>query len=951
MTVRFRLYAVGLVVALLSAGGLVAAPAIQDPAAQAGRTTLDRPIPLDPSITSGRFDNGLRYYIRANNEPEHRAELRLVVNVGSIVEDADQQGLAHFLEHMAFNGTKNFPKAALVDFMESIGMRMGPSVNAFTSFDETVYMLQVPTDRAGVLETSFQILEDWAHNLSLEGEEIDKERGVIVEEWRLRRGAGARMQDKQFPILLQGSQYADRLPIGKTDIIESFPHDRLRKFYQDWYRPDLMAVVAVGDFDSSAVEGLIKKHFGSIPAATSPRPRPAFEVPDHERTLFAIATDPEATSSSVAVYGMMDVRDQTTFASYRQLLVERLFSGMLSSRLSDLTQKPDAPFMFAGAGRGRFVRTKEGATLSALAKDDQIDAALATLLREAERVSRFGFTQTELDRQKTGLVRGLERQVTERRNRPSRQLADEYARHFLQGDPSPGVEFEYEMAGRFVPEIALADVNDLAKTWLPKTNRVLLVSAPERAGLAAPTEARLAAVMAAVGEERIEAFVDTVGDEPLLEPLPEPGTVAKTTTVDPAHQITEWTLSNGVTVVLMPTTFKDDEIVFRGFSPGGTSLASDELFVAARTAAALLRPSLAGLGGFSSTDLRKKLTGKVASVNPAITELEESLSGTASKKDLETLFQLIHLAFVQPRADEQAFLTYTAQQRMMLANQVRSPAFAFSQALASATTQDHPRARPLAPEDVDRMDLQRSLAFYKERFADASDFTFIFVGSLDPAAMKPLAERYLGSLPAIGRKETWRDVGVHAPRGIVERRVEKGLEPQSRAAVVFSGDIEDTQLQRVAIRAMASVLSTRLRDTLREDLGGTYSVGAAAAYERIPRSEFRVTVSFGCAPERNDALVARVFQEIQRLTTDGPTEQETKDAIEALVRDFETNMEQNGYVAAQLWYRYRDRRDVPELFETAAFYRTVTRQDVHDAARRDLDTDNYVKVLLFPEKR
>ena len=946
MRVHLRTVGAGLVAVAVAAAGFVSAqgrvPGAQD--------ALGQPMPLDPAITAGTFDNGLRYFIRANDEPAKRAELRLVVNVGSIVEADDQLGLAHFVEHMAFNGTEHFPKQALVAFMESIGMRFGPSVNAYTSFDETVYMLQIPTDRPGVIETSFQILEDWAHGLTLDGAEIDKERGVIIEEWRLRRGAAARMQDRQFPILLKDSQYARRLPIGTTESLETFPHERLRAFYRDWYRPDVMAVIAVGDFDPAAVEGLVRKHFGALPRPASALPRPAFAVPPHDETLFAIATDPEATVTSVALYSKLDTRSQSTFGDYRRSIVEGLFSSMLSARLAEIAEKPDAPFMAAGTSRGQFVRTKEGVVITAVAKDGQGRAALGTLLGEAERVTRFGFTATELDREKQNVLRTYERAVTERRNRPSAQLAAEYVRHYLQGEPVPGIELEHELAGRFLPEVTLGEVNALAREWLPAGNRVVMVSAPEKAGVTVPTEAELAAVISGVATAALEPYADTVDEAPLVDPMPASGRVVSTTPAN-AFGITEWTLSNGIRVVLLPTTFKDDEVVFRAFSPGGTSLASDEAFVAARTASTLIGANTSGLGSWSALDLRKKLTGKVARVSASIGTLEESVSGSASRKDLETMFQLVYLTFTAPRADPQIFQVITQQSRMLLANQMNTPAYAFGTALSSALSQDHPRARPLAVEDIDRMDLQASLAFYKDRFADAGDFTFIVAGSFDLDTMRPLVERYVASLPATGRKESWRDLGVTPPPGIVVRRVEKGLEPQGQSAVVFTGEFENTRVERNAIRAMASILQTRLRETLREDLGGTYSVGVSASYERIPRSEFSVSVNFGSAPDRSDALVERVFAEITRFQANGPTAQELSDAIEALVRAFEENMEQNSFLVSQLYFRYRDGQDVAGLFSARDDYRKLTAAEVHAAAKKYLPQERYVKVQLFPEKK
>ena len=916
-------------------------------AASAGTAPLTATIPNDPQITTGRFANGLRYYLRTNKKPEKRAELRLVVNAGSILEDRDQSGLAHFVEHMAFNGTKHFPKQEMVKFLESIGMRFGPHLNAYTSFDETVFMLQVPTDKPDVLEKAFLILEDWAHNVSFDDVEIDKERGVITEEWRLRRGAGARMQDKQFPILFKGSRYAERLPIGDMEVIQGFKHDRLKKFYADWYRPELMGVVAVGDFDKATVEALIKSHFESIPKSPATKLRPTYNVPEQPGTLYAIATDKEASGTSVGVYAKMPARDQTTVGSYRQQLVERLFSGLLSARFSEMAQKPDAPFLGAGASRGEFVRTLDVSTLSAGVKEDGLERGLEALFTEALRVERFGFTPTELERQQRNTMRGIERAVTEKDNTPSDSLADEYTRNFTTKEPIPGIEYEAALYTRFLPEITLAEVNALARNWVADRNRVILVNAPQKEGLTIPDETKLAAVIASASRKELAAYVDAVGTAPLLDTTPTPGAVTKTATKE-AFGITEWELSNGVKVVLKPTTFKEDEVLFQAFSPGGTSLAPDTDFIPAQTAAQVI--SSGGLGKFSSLDLQKMLTGKVASARPFIGETDEGLRGSASRKDLETMFQLIYLTFTQPRADPAIFTVMTTSTKSRLANQKASPEFAFAEALNSILSQNHPRARMMTPEIVDQMNLEKSMAFYKDRFSDASDFTFVFVGSFNLDTMKPLVERYLGALPATHRNETWKDIGVKKPTGVVEKRIDKGLEPKSRAEIVFSGPFEYNQVQRVAIRAMAQVLEIRLRESLREELGGTYSVSASAGYTKIPREEYTITIAFGCSPDRTEELVKGVFKEIDQLKTTGPADKQVADVKETFLRDQETNMKQNGYLLAQIANRYQLAEDLTSLFNLADFYNKIDPATIKDASRLYLKNDNFVKVTLFPEK-
>ena len=911
---------------------------------------LAAPLPVDPQVKIGRFENGLQYVIRPNKKPEKRAELRLVVNVGSVLEDQDQLGLAHFVEHMAFNGTKHFPKQEIVTFMESIGMRFGPSVNAFTSFDETVYMLQVPTDTPAILDRAMLVLEDWARDVSFDPAEIDKERGVILEEWRLGRGAGARMQDQQFPILLKGSRYADRLPIGKPEIIQNFKHDRLTQFYKDWYRPDLMAVIAVGDFDQAAVEGLIRQHFASIPAApSSARRRPTYDVPEQAGTLYAIATDKEATTTSVSVYSKSPARDPRTGQAYRAQIVEGLFSGMLSTRLSEMAQKPDAPFMAAAAASGSFVRPTDAKMLNALVKEGGAARGLEALFTEAERVTRFGFTATELARRKQSLLRSLERAVAELDNQTSADLASEYTRHVTQREPIPGLRYEYALTQQVLPGITLAEVNALARTWTPDVNRVVVVSAPEKPGLVPPDEASLGGAMrrAAAGAASLTAYVDTVDAQPLVDTLPTPGAVVRTTTRETLG-LTEWQLANGVRVVLKPTTFKEDEIVFRAFSPGGTSLASDADFIAASTASQVIQ--LGGVGRFSAIDLRKALTGKVVSIRPTISDTDEGVSGGGSAKDLETLFQMIYLTFTAPRADAQLFGVIIDQTKAMLANQRATPEFAFDEALSSALSQNHFRARPMTPEIVGEMNLEKSLAFYKDRFGDASDFTFVIGGSFDLATIKPLVEQYLGGLPSTGRKETWKDVGPRMPTNVVERRVEKGLEAKGQAAIVFSGPFEYEPRRRATMRALGIVLETRLRELLREDLGGTYGVSVAPSYTRVPRQEYDVRIDFGSNPTRTDELVTRVFQEIEAFKASGPTPKQLDDAREALRREYETSSKQNGWWVSQISGRYQNGETVDSLYTLPEIYASITAADLQAAARQYLNRDRYVKVTMYPGK-
>ncbi len=948
MKIRIRIQLMLLAAAVVLAtclSGLAQQPATTSTQSLA----LTAPMPVDPEITIGKFANGMHYYIRRNKKPEKRAELRLVVKTGSILEDDDQQGMAHLVEHMAFNGTSHFPKNEVVSFLESLGMRFGADVNAYTSFDETVYMLTVPTDKPEMMDRALLILEDWAHNLSFDPTEVEKERGVVMEEWRLGRGAGMRMLNKIFPVLLNGSRYADRLPIGKPEIIQGGKQERLKQFYADWYRPDLMAVIAVGDFDKAAIEKMITTHFASIPAANKPKPRSTFDIPDHSGTTYAIATDKEANTTSVEVDTLLPRRPEGLVGAYRQKTVDRLFSGMLSARLSELTQKPDAPFTLGGAGRGTFIgHTKDSASLFALVKEDGIERGLDALLTEAERVARFGFTATELERQKQAVLRNYERLALEKENREAGSRASEYVRNFLQDETLPSADDEYALHKRFLPEITLDEINKLAREWFPDRDRTVVVNAPEKSGLVVPDQSKLAAVIKNAAAKELKPYVDTVASAALVESPPTPGTVVKTATRE-AIGITEWELSNGVKVVLKPTTFREDEILLRAFSPGGSSLASDKDYIPASSATQVI--TAGGVGKFNSIDLRKFMTGKVASASPFITEVEEGLNGSSSRRDLETMFQLIYLRFTAPRADPDAFNAQTAQMKTRLGNQVAVPEFAFSNALFAARYQNHLRRRLLTPEMIDEWNLDKSMAFYKDRFADASDFTFVFVGSFDPATMKPLVEKYLGSLPSIRRKESWKDVGVRPPADVVVKKVEKGVEPKSLSAIAFSGPFEYDQTHRVAIRAMAEILQRRLLETIREDLGGTYSINANANYEKIPNPTYSITITFGSSPDRTESLIKRVFQEIELLKTNGPTDQQVNDEKEALLRDFETSSKLNNFVLAQISARYENGEDPAGVWRISEYYQKIDKAMIQEAAKTYLNTNRYVEVMLFPEKK
>jgi zinc protease len=943
--VRFVLLATTIVAALGFVSAQQVAPPAVPPAVRAA--TLDQVVPVDPLITVGTLPNGMRYYVRENRQPAARAELRLAVKAGSVLEDEDQRGMAHFVEHMAFNGTTHFPGNAVPTFMQSLGVRFGAHVNAHTGFDETVYELQIPTDNPNVVDRSLLILEDFAQAVSFDPKEIDQERGVILEEWRLGLGADERINDMQFPLLLKGSRYADRLPIGKPEIIRNVNHDRLKQFYTDWYRPDMMAVIAVGDFNKANMEFAIRSHFGSIPAAKSPRPRPTYTVPDQPGTAYSVITDPEATNTRISATSTMKAREQMTIGSYRQHMVEQLFSAMLTTRLIEISQQPNAPFLRAQADNDLFVRTIEVTSLDALVAKGNVERGLSALFSELARVERFGFTAPELARMKLNLQRGLERAVVEKDKSPSGPLADEFIRNFIQDEPIPGIVYEYGLNQRFLPEITLAEVNAVAKTFMPDRNRLVAISAPEADKATLPNDVKLAGVLSTTDASRLTAYVDTLSNRPLLARAPTAGSVAGTTTADTLG-ITEWTLSNGVKVVLKPTTFKQDEIVFRAVSPGGTSLASDTDYIPAETADAVVAQG--GLGDFSRIDLDKVLAGTTASVRADIGPTEEGLAGGAARKDLETMFQLIYLTFTAPRADPVAFKVLTEQLRIALANREAQPDTIFNRTLDAALSQNHPRAESLTPANVGQMDLTKSMAFYKERFADASDFTFVFVGSFDLPTMRPLVEKYLGSLPSQRRNEMVKDVGIRPPAGVVQRQVKSGIAPRSQVSIVFSGPFQNDEQHRVIAQAMADTLAGNLQRTLREDLGGTYGVSMVPRFSMRPVGEYRFTITFACDPARTDSLMKTAFQVINDYKMNGPGQGQVADTRATLTRDLETNSASNLYLLNRILFKYEYNEDVRDVFNMRPYYDQVTVASLRDAAREYLNSDRYVSVTLVPEK-
>jgi zinc protease len=901
----------------------------------------------DPAVLRGRLDNGLHYYIRKNPKPDSRLELRLVVNAGSVLEADDQRGLAHYVEHMAFNGTRRFARQELVDYLESIGMTFGPDLNAYTSFDETVYTLQLPTDDGALVDKGVMILREWADAMAFHGEEIEKERGVILEERRLHRGAQQRIRDQHIPKIFHGSKYAERIPIGTKKVLTSFSFDRLRDFYQDWYRPDLMAIVAVGDVAPEQVLALIRKHFSSMQKSEHAPVRGTFPVPDHEETLISIATDPEATLSSGSVYYKMNEEPFKTEAHYRASLVQQAFLGMLNQRFDEIRKKPGAPFLHAHVYKSAIVRGKEFFGLGTMVKEGEYLSGMAAGLDEIERVKRFGFTGPEFDRHKRRALRGMERRHAEKEKTNSPVYAGRYVAAFLKNQVVLSIDKEWELYQRFLSEIPLAEVNALSHAWIRDDNRVVLMDGPEKAGAAPPSVDAVRAILDATARRDLEPYVDDSGDAPLVDPMPTPGKVVKRERVDELN-VETWTLSNGVKLMLKPTEYKDDQVLFSAFSKGGHSLIPDPYFVSAVSAPSVIGEC--GLGPFSNTQLRKKLAGKIVSVAPYINEHGEGLKGTCSAADLETLFQLIYLHFTSFRHDRAAFASLQERMKAMLKNRLMSPRAAFSDTVQRTMSQHHFRREPWTPEMVDRMDMLQSIVTYKDRFSDADDFTFLFVGRFDRSELEHLAVTYLAGLPSLPTEENWVDRGVRSAPGKIDKEIRKGLEPKSTVLRMYTGSFEWNYNNRFALQSMVSALRIKLRETLREDLGGTYGVSVSPIIRHYPLGEYAVQISFSCAPEQVEQLLTELDQEILALQKTPMASSYVKKVKESHLRQRETSRETNEFWRSTLQYYHWHGED-PRIVQAFDIYvKALNAEGIMQTARESFSTPNVATFILMPER-
>ncbi|GAB3892405.1 M16 family metallopeptidase [Spirosoma agri] len=922
--------------------------------ASAVRTTpstaasLNSPIPLDPAVKVGKLPNGLTYYIRKNAEPKNRAELRLVIRAGSVLENDNQQGLAHFMEHMEFNGTKNFPKNELVNFLQSSGVRFGADLNAYTGFDETVYQLPVPTDSANVFRQAFQILEDWAHNATIDPKEVDKERGVILEERRLGRGAGQRMRDEYFPILLNNSQYSKRLPIGTEQVLTTFKPETLRQFYQDWYRPDLMAVIAVGDFDMKEVEGIIREKFGRIPAVKDPKPRTEYDIPAHKDTKVVIVTDPEQPNTVVQViYKRPEIKEKN-LNDLRESIKRGLFNTMLGNRIQELTQQADPPFLGGYSNYSDFLGNLDAFTSIAVAKEGNVERAIRAVLDENARVKQFGFTPTELARAKQEFLTNVEQAYSERDKTRSVNYVNEYVQNFTDKEPYTSIEFYYDFLKKEQGGIKLDEVNALVDQFIHNDNRAVIVMAPEKDKAKLPSVEQIIGYVDNAGKG-LTAYDDKTLDSPLLATQPTGSPVVSEKQIKDIG-VTEWTLKNGARVVLKPTNFKNDQVLFSGSSFGGTSLYELNDFMTARFSSTLA--AMGGTGAYNQVQLGKFLSGKQVSVFPFVGELSEGVNGSAAPKDLETALQLLYSYFTQPRKDADVVKGFLSNQRSALQNQINTPTpqRVFQDTVQVTLGANNPRRQPLKPDDLDKIDLDKALKIYQERFANAGDFTFYFVGNFKEDQLKPLVEKYIGGLPSTGKTEKFKDLGIRIPAGQLSKTVYKGVDPKASVQLVYSGELSWSPEMTTQLDALAEVLEIKLIEKLREEESGVYGVGASAAYSKYPVSRYTFRISFGCAPDNVEKLIAKTQELINDLKQKGASPVDIAKFKAETRRETEVQLKDNQFWLGYLQNQYYNGDAPDEVLHEKEQLDKVTVQSTKAAANNYFGP-NFIRLVLMPEKK
>lgn len=876
------------------------------------------------------------------------AEFYLVNNAGAIQEEDDQNGLAHFTEHMAFNGTLNFPKKSLINYLASIGVKFGRNLNAGTGVEQTIFRVtSVPLLREGILDSVLLILHDWTNFISFEPAEIEAERGVIREEWRMYGSAGQRMNNRLSPIFYKDSKYARRNVIGDTAVINHFKHETLKNFYRTWYRPDLQALVIVGDIDRNMVETKIKALFGSIPAAVSPVSKEVYSMPDNAVPLIGIASDPEATDTEVTiVYKAEPVSDSAKNLGYMRLkILQRMINIMFVQRMAELSRKENPPFLYAYCRYGGFTRVKDAFTGYAQTRKNESIRGLKALLTEMERLRQFGFTQSEFDRVKADLNRSYESQYAEKDKRKSSELVYPNISYFTVNNPNPGVEYEYAFAKAMIQGISLKEVNEEVRKYVHPENRIVTITAPLKEGITLPGEKEIRDAVAAADSLKPEPYVDGLSGKKLIEKEPLSGKVVKTV-YNRAMGTTEWTLSNDAKVVFKPTDFKADEITMDAWSIGGYTAASDSTIVSAH-----LTDNVAvemGVGNFSRTELGKMLAGKKVNITPSIGYERESIGGYMSPRDFETAMQLVYLYFTSPRWNQSEYGTWLDKMRNNFVNVSAEPRKVFSDSVNLTLSSHSKRYRPDSYEMFDEASFEQIKAFYHDRYCDANDFTFVFTGKINPDSVKPSVERYLASLPTVKRRDEYKDDGVRPPKGrVVNDFSHENKTPRTSVFINYNGKCRYSLNDMLCLATIRHILELRYTETIREEKGGSYHIGVSYSIGKRPSPTFGLNMTFDTDPKLANDLKAIVHREIDKLIKNGPAEADLQKAKEFLLKQRQEDLKENTWWQyAALYEYYYNHVDIVSGYEERV--KKLTARTIREYASKALTQGNVIEVIMRP---
>ena len=915
----------------------------------AGVKETSKKVPLDPGVRYGVLDNGMTYYIRSNELPENRADFYIVFNVGAILEDDNQNGLAHLTEHMAFNGTENFPKKGVLDFLERNGVAFGHNVNAFTSLDVTAYNLNdVPLTEESVIDSSLLVLHDWSNYVSFEDEEIDAERKVVHEEWRTRRSADFRMMNELMPIIYKDSKYAKRDVIGSLDVIDNCSYETLRSFYRDWYRPDLEAIIVVGDFDADMMEKKVVKLFSQVPVVQNPKERTIFEIPNNKEPLVGIATDPEAQRNSVQVYFKHDIVEPADKGTeyMRELLVRRIYNDMINNRLNELVQKENPPFIVGYSAYTSMSRSKDAFMAVAYARDNEVLTALNSVLEENQRVLQHGFTQGEFDRTKLDIHRGYEKAYKEKDKQKNNNYVWEYFSHYLTNEPTPGIEYEFSYANQVLPEITLEEINSLPEQWITDENIVVSITGLEKEGVSLPTKEEVLQVIEKSKNTKLDAYVDAVMDKPLVANIPVASPIIKTEVMDELG-VTVWTLKNGAEIIVKKTDFKEDEILFEAYSFGGNSLLDIDQLPSADMATTMV--SQYGVGEYDNISLEKMMAGKVLRLNPYLGEVTEGFSGSTSPDDIETFMQLLYMKLDQPRFDQQAYGAYLGRIKAWIQNTSTDPRTIANDSISFLMADRNSRKMPMNIDKLNKVDFEVINEIYKDRFSDGSNFRYYFVGNVDEEVLKPLVETYIGGLKTSDKKETWKDNGIRPPKDNALNVFNVSMEtPKATVFVNYNGSFDYNAENLVYLSAVKYILSLRYTETIREEEGGTYGVAVWTSASKYPYEGFKVNMKFDCDPERADALKSIVFAEVDNFGKVGPKEVDVHKTIEYFIKTRQEDMKENRFWLSTLVSMDKydlntvDKANYDEIVEG------MTVKKLQKFAKKLFTTSKNVEVTMLP---